>query len=320
MVLGASLGLVAAPAAAQPTQIQVKKGTTNGWAKKAPSVESAVRAGKPIVVEVFIPLCSDEKGGKCGKHKGAGDPANLEDNLYWGAVWGARRYLARHWLGWKKIEQSAGSGSVLECVVVTRQASGSRWGITGSVEQIVVMHGYNGDAGKQAMDRFRSRAKGGGSVSFGGSGSQRSETVSVVGFMGRNPLLKNGMVPRKLDLPEASASPGAIPSFTIAPYSRETIVPWLYVSGSPILIAPRGPVASEAYVLDKVLKGIGNNHHTWEIWKQVAKTYAKYQRAPKKLAELYWAPYLPKGKPTKKGARPSWAKKRKRRKLAPRRH
>ncbi len=299
VVLGASLGLVAGPAAAQPTQIQVRAGSTNGWARKAPSVESAVRAGKPIVVEVFIPLCSDEKGGKCGKHKGAGDPANLEDNLYWGAVWGARRYLARHWLGWKKIEQTAGSGSVLERVVVTRQASGSRWGITDGVEQIVVMHGYNGDAGKEAMDRFRSRATGGGSVSF--DRGQRSETVSVVGFMGRNPLLKNGKIPRKVDLPVASASAGAIPSFTIAAHSRETIVPWLYISGSPILIAPRGPVASEAYVLDKVLKGIGNNHSTWEIWKQVAKTYMKYQKVPKKLAEVYWAPYLPKVS--------SWAKK-----------
>jgi hypothetical protein len=287
-----SLGLVAGSASAQ-TPTRVGDGTS-GWARKAPDVESAVRAGKPLVVEVFVPLCSDQKGGPCGKHKGAGEPENLEDNLYWGAVWGARRYLARSWLGWKQVEQTAGSGSVLERVVLSRQVDGSRWGATGQVEQIVVLHGFHGDAGKQAFDAFRDRARGGGSVSFGGGSGARSEAVSVVGFMGRNPLLKNGKVPLKPELPEATESPSAIPSFSIAPYSRETFGAWLAQTGSPVLLAPRGAVASEAYVLHEVLKGIGDNEHTWRLWQEVADTYVKYQRVPRELAKVYWAPFVPK--------------------------
>lgn len=292
-LLSVSFGLFASAANAQaPTR--VGEGSASGWAKKAPDVEGAVRSGKPVVVEVFVPLCSDQKGGKCGKHKGAGEPENLEDNLYWGAVWGARRYLDRSWLGWKKVEQSAGSGSVLERVVLSRDVSGSRWGTTGRVEQIVVLHAYHGDAGREAFDAFRDRARSGGSVSFSGGGGARSEAVSVVGFMGRNPLLKNGQVPRKSDLAEASESPSAIPSFSIAAYSRETFGAWLAQTGSPILLAPRGPVASEAYVLHEVLKGIGENEHTWRLWQEAADVYVKFQRIPRELAKVYWAPFIPK--------------------------
>ena len=294
-LMALAAGLVTGAASAQgPTPVPARSGTTNGWAKAAPDVEGAVRSGKPLVVEVFVPLCSDSKGGPCGKHKGAGEPENLEDNLYWGAVWGARRYFVRSWLGWQKLEQSAGSGSVLERIVLSREVSGSAWGTSGRVEQIVVMHAYHGDAGKEAFDRFRDRAKGGGSVSFGGSAGARSESVSVVGFMGRNPLLKNGKVPPRADLPKGTESAGAIPSFSIAAHSRETFGPWLAATGSPILIAPRGAVASEAYVLNEVLKGIGDNEHTWRIWQDVVDTYVKYQRVPRELAKVYWAPFLPK--------------------------
>ncbi|MEZ4221348.1 MAG: hypothetical protein R3B13_10525 [Polyangiaceae bacterium] len=284
---GAVICGFSASAAAQPKPID--QGRTNGWGRKAPAVESAVQSGKPLVVEIFVPLCSDSKGGRCGKNKGAGDPTNLDDNLYWGAVWGARRYFERGWLGWKKIEQKGGSGSELERLVLSRQVSGPRWGTTGSVEQLVVLHAFHGDSGKEAFDRFREKAQSGGSVTFSG----RTEEVSVVGFMGRNPLLKNGKVPLESELPKASNSGSAIPSFSIAAHSRETFGAWLAQSGSPILIAPRGPVASEAYVLHEVLKAIGDNQHTWHMWQNVVKTYMKYQRIPKTLAKVYWSPVLP---------------------------
>ncbi len=47
-----------------------------------------------ITIEVFIPLC-DGKSLVCGKGK-AGDPRSLEENLYWGAAFGAETFFKRN--------------------------------------------------------------------------------------------------------------------------------------------------------------------------------------------------------------------------------
>ena len=46
-----------------------------------------------LEVEVFVPLC-DAALLRCGRAE-AGDPHSLEGNLYWGAAYGAERFLAR---------------------------------------------------------------------------------------------------------------------------------------------------------------------------------------------------------------------------------
>ncbi|MBX3128321.1 MAG: hypothetical protein KF718_16475 [Polyangiaceae bacterium] len=295
-VLGAAVvagAALAPPVAAQPQALEVAtaQGRPKGWADRHSSVQSDVLGGKPFVVQVFVPLCADSRGGKCGKHKGAGDPTNLDDNLYWGAIWGARRYLQRGYLGWQ-VESAATEQGELERLVLKRNAPGRRWGASSStVEQIVVLHAIDGESYQEAMDRFRERASGGGVVTFGG----RTETVHVVGYMGRNPLLRNGKVPKEIDLPTPSRSANAIPSFSIAAHSRETLAPWLAGTGSSAMVLARGPIASEAYILDTILKGLGDNHPTYEIWNETAKTYRKHHRhVNHDLATLYFAPYIPK--------------------------
>src|SRR5262245_50438317 len=49
--------------------------------------------GKPPVLYVVVPLCSNEQVD-CGSTL-AGRPGDLEHNLYWGAVFGARRFFER---------------------------------------------------------------------------------------------------------------------------------------------------------------------------------------------------------------------------------
>ncbi len=286
-------GLVAGAAflpsvtAAQPKPLDVSE-TRKGWANRH-SAATDVSSGKPFLVQVFVPLCADSRGGKCGKHKGAGDPTNLDDNLYWGAIWGARRYLSRGYLGWQ-VQSSPAEAWELERLVLTRSVPGRRWGASGNVEQIVVLHAMDGEANLDALDRFRARASGGGTLSFSG----RTESVHVVGYMGRNPLLKNGRVPDEVDLPDPSSSSSAIPSFSIAAHSRETMAPWLAGTGSAAVVLARGPVASEAYVLDSILKGLGENHTTYEIWSETAKAYRKQHKSVSRdLSILYFAPYVP---------------------------
>lgn len=267
---------------------------TGAWSGKSAEVAQDVSAGKPLVIEVFVPLCSDKRGGPCGKHAGAGEADNLEDNLYWGAIWGAKRYLSRKYLGWTEVTQSGREDWALERAVFTRTINGSRWGVSGNVEQVVVLHAIQGDANDDALDRFRKRAESGGTVRFQDASGVRDERVHVVGFMGRNPLLKNGAVPKQVDLPEASHSASAIPSFSIAAHSRETLAPWLHATGSRALLLARGASASEAYALDAVLKSLGDNDAPWHLEQRTIKAYAKHQNLSENIAKLHFARALPK--------------------------
>ena len=61
------------------------------WTSRYPSIEADVLAGKPLTLLVVVPLC-DSRLIHCGG-QGAGDPASLDKNLYWGRAFGARRYF-----------------------------------------------------------------------------------------------------------------------------------------------------------------------------------------------------------------------------------
>jgi hypothetical protein len=264
-----------------------------GWSGRNPEVSADLRAGKPLVVQVFVPLCSDDKGGPCGKHPGAGEPRNLEDNLYWGAVFGARRYLARGDTGWKLAGTLAGEGSELERVTFKRSVSGSPWGAPGTIDVLVVLHAIDGDSGKQALEQFLDVAGRGGTVKLDDGSGPREERVHAVGFMGRNPLLKNGRVPERLELPALAGGSG-IPAFTTMAHARETVAAHLHRSGSKELLLPRGPVASEGYLLDAVVQGLARNEASWSIRKRAVKSYSRWHKVPTRLSEAYFSPVPPK--------------------------
>lgn len=287
-VLLASLAFASPARAEAPKPLGTAKAERAGFSARA---ADDVRAGKPLVIEVFVPLCSDDQGGPCGKHPGAGDPKNLEDNLYWGAVFGARRYLGRRDTGWTRVESGPAESFELERVTFKRSVSGAAWGASGSVDVYVVLHAIDGDSGKAALERFLEVAGRGGNLKLA-DGSNAD--VHAVGFMGRNPLLQNGRVPSRLELPAAPSGTG-IPVFTTMAHARETLGSWVRRAGSREILLPRGPVASEGYVLDAVVQGLAQNDAAWSVRKRVVKAYTRWHKSvPATLAEVYFSPAVPK--------------------------
>jgi hypothetical protein len=163
-----------------------------------------------------------------------------------------------------------------ERVTYKRMLLGSRQRVGHPVELIVVLHAIHGDSNREALTQFLDKASGGGSVKFNAGSGVREESVHAVGFMGRNPLLKAGKPPseRDLDLPEPTKGGGAIPSFSIAAHSRETLGTWLRESGSPALLLSRSAVASEGYLLEAVLHGMAENEPGYAIRTRATETYA----------------------------------------------
>src|SRR6478609_7281944 len=116
------------------------QGAAAPWSAAEKTILEDVRAGRPLVTRVFVPLCSN-KQINCGA-AWAGSPAGLKTNIYWGAQYGARRFFEREDSMWERVELTSGDAKpVLENAVYRRWVPGERWGLPAGkrVEQLVVL-------------------------------------------------------------------------------------------------------------------------------------------------------------------------------------
>ena len=176
----------------------------------ASPAEADVRAGRPLVVYVVVPLCSNEQI-HCGSSI-AGRPGDLAHNVYWGAVFGARRFLAREGSGWETVEVTRpDNGVFLERAVFRMRVPGAPWGRADPVEELVVLEAVHGSEIDKAVDRFWDLATRGGEVAFEDGGHARRERISVAGYAGHNRLMDDKALP-----PLAAGARAPVPSFVLA--------------------------------------------------------------------------------------------------------
>jgi hypothetical protein len=266
VTLAAATPLVSPAAATQPEP---------GWASSFPDVVADVRAGKPLVTVVIVPLCSNEQID-CGSGP-AGRPGDLATNLYWGAMFGARRHFERKRSAWERLDlqlasEVAGDGA-LERVVYRRRARAAGWGAAGAIEQIVVLEAVHGAQIDRAVDRFWSLATGGARVRFRDRGRARSERVHVAGYAGHNRLMDGKQLPAAPPRRDAS-----VPSFVMACYSESYFDASLRSAGSTPLLTTRALMAPEGYVIDAMVRGLGDNLSPSAVRDGVVREYAKWQR------------------------------------------
>jgi len=145
--------MLAAPAAAAPT-------TEDAWlAGLTDRVVADLAAGKPLVVEVIVPLC-DNTIIPCGNAK-LGDGDNPETNLYWATTPGFGRWFARAGGGWKRVPLASaetGDADVLALHVYRRRvpapASWRERGVAATFELDVVVQGWRGSAIDRALAAY----------------------------------------------------------------------------------------------------------------------------------------------------------------------
>ena len=258
--------LHAAPAAAEPKAAP--------WSSASPNVVRDVKNGKPLVIQVLIPLCSN-KQIDCGSVV-AGKPGRPETNLYWGAIFGARRMFDRKRSGWTLVEAKTGDDVLLERAVYRRFVSGKKWNRPAGerVEQIVVLQAVHGTSIDRAVRSFWSVATRGGSVTFADDGRSRTERVHVAGYAGHNRLMDGKKLPRT----PAKGARSPLPSFVLACYSQAYFAEALRKAGSKPLVMTRALMAPEGYVLDAVVKALGDNASDHEVRARAVRAYAKWQR------------------------------------------
>jgi len=265
-----SVWLAALVALAMVLLCRPVRGDEPGWDRAR--IQEDLEAGRPLVVHVLVALCSNDQID-CGSSI-AGRAGNLSHNVYWGAIFGARRFLERKHSEFSRLSLEKIDDVVLERAVYRRRVPAARWKLQreGSVEQIVVLDAVHGDAINRAVSGFWSAAASGERLSIVDGGRTRALSVHVAGYVGHNRLMDG------VALPEAKPSPAALPSFVLACYSESYFGTKLRKAGSTPLVTTRQLMAPEGYVLDAVLRGIGDGDDRSKIRERAVSAYAKWQK------------------------------------------
>ncbi len=133
-------------------------------AEAAPWLEGLYRriaddaqAGRPIVIQAHVALCSNEVI-RCGGH-GMGDGDDLERNLYWATSGGTRGWLSRRGSDWKEVAHMASeNANVLEIRVwqrrVTPDARWARFGLKRPFDVYLVAEAWRGSAIDEALEHW----------------------------------------------------------------------------------------------------------------------------------------------------------------------
>jgi len=235
-------------------------------------IRADLAAGRPLVVHVTVALCSNQQID-CGSAI-AGRAGNLSHNVYWGAAFGARRFLEHKASGWERLSLSKVDDVILERAVYRRRIPAKRWGLEqkAPVEQLVVLDAVHGERIDKAVTGFWAGATSGEKLVIQDGTERRELAVHVAGYVGHNRLMDG------LELPEKSASSAALPSFVLACYSEQYFGAKLRRAGSRPLVMTRQLMAPEGYVLQAVLTGIGDGKTSRQIRLGAVQSYAKWQK------------------------------------------
>src|SRR5439155_16274319 len=119
----------------------------------------------------------------------------------------------------------------------------------------------------------------GGRLSFQDGDRRRDERIGIVGYAGHNRLMDGKTLPR------ASASARApIPSFILACASEPYFGASLEQAGSLPLVMTRTLMAPEAYLIDAIARGLGENLPAPELRKRAVSAYGKWQKLSPRAA------------------------------------
>ncbi|MFW5741345.1 MAG: hypothetical protein ACOC1F_13375 [Myxococcota bacterium] len=245
------------------------------WSTMSPAVAADIAAGRPLVVSIVVPLCSNQQLW-CGSRIG-GDPVGLNSNIYWGAIFGARRFFDEYNSPYERIETRTGEGPVLERIVYRLEVPGEPWGKPAGekAEQIVVLHAVHGSRINEAVERFWHTATRGGCVSFEHGGRTRTERVHVAGYAGHNRLMDNVKLPPAPAIHEASP----IPSFVLACFSERYFGPSLRRAGARPLVTTRSYMAPEGYLVRAMAEGLAANEGPDALRSRAAAAQRSWQKS-----------------------------------------
>lgn len=213
-----------------------------------------------VEIEVFVPLC-DNSLIACGR-SAAGDPRSLEANLYWGAAYGAERFLSRAPGFQVRSRKDVPDSAVLRELVLERTpAKGER-----TVR--LMLHAYAGDRIDTALEDFLRAAAG-------------ASSADLVVWAGHDRLMDRAPPETR-----ASTATAARPVAVLACMSEQFFGPVLQSIGARPVALTRTLMAPEAYLLEALAAAVARHGPTeaGPIRSALVEAYARYQRLTPRAA------------------------------------
>ncbi|NUO54754.1 MAG: hypothetical protein HOV80_38425 [Polyangiaceae bacterium] len=233
-----------------------------------------------LAVHVLVPLCDNDQID-CGSTR-AGDPDDLGHNLYWGAVFGHKRFFSRKASTFSLLSTTTEAGGTLERSVFRKTTSGKPFGRDKEVEVILILDAIHGGSIDDAVDRFYREAERGAWIHFKQGLKSRSVRADVVGYAGHNRMMDGKKPPPKQKEDKKAGAP--IDSFVLACDSNGYFKVPLEERGSRPLLLTSALMAPEGYVLEAVVEGLTRNESRTLIRKRTVAAYAKWQNITEKTA------------------------------------
>ncbi len=161
-------------------------------------VVADLAAGRPLVVQVHVPLC-DNDVLRCGNAR-LGDGDNPKTNLYWATTAGFGKWFARKKSGWTKVldgdGDTVGDPDVLDVLVYRRTITASKaWRKAGAprrFEVYVVAQAWRGEAIDRALDAWAAELYGGTARTLtldDGTELAAGGAARIVAYVGHNRLM-----------------------------------------------------------------------------------------------------------------------------------
>ncbi|MCP4644920.1 MAG: hypothetical protein GY851_31050 [bacterium] len=233
---------------------------------------SAASAQDPPVLEptaktvhVFVALCDNEHQGIVPVPKLIGDGDDPRNNLYWGALYGAKTFLKKS-DSWRFVsEQKSPRDAVLERMVFKHATK----------DVYLVADAYRGARIKDAVTEFLRAAGGhdGASLKVGDDVLNLSGCADLIAYVGHNGLMDFSVAP------EAPVDPdGGRQAMVLACKSRQYFESRLVASGCRPVLLTTGFMAPEAYTLDAAVCAWASGQPGPTIRERAAAAYHEYQK------------------------------------------
>jgi hypothetical protein len=150
----------------------------------------------------------------------------------------------------------------------------------------LILRAVHGDEIDRAVEDFMALAEHGGELTFreNQNWSERRVRVHVAGYAGHNRLMDG----KKLAVSSEKGAT-ATPSFVLACRSDAYFSSALRAAGSEPLVMTRDLMAPEGYVIEALVRALGDRVTDSMLRQRVVLAYAKWQRIPERTASLIFA-------------------------------
>jgi hypothetical protein len=270
-------------AAAVPSARAQTARVAEGWLSSLhDEMAPELAAGRPLVVQVHVPLC-DNDVLRCGRGR-LGDGEDPDGNLYWATSGGFRGWFGRKGSPWRLVHRlTAPEEDVIEVRVWRRMVSPGATlrarGVKKPVPVYVVAYAWRGESIERAMKAYAADLFGGPARRIalpGGEVLAAGGAARLVAFVGHNGWMDVG----DFAWPRAARSAPRKATIAVACITEDYLVPAVPAERRVPLLFTRSLLFAGAHAFEGAVSAFAEGQSLAGIRESAVRAYAAGQKKP----------------------------------------